>query len=214
MTSRPLVIVGPSGVGKTTVVTEILETTAEFSYVRSATTRKRRGDAHDREYIYLSRDEFLLRVERGEMLEYMEYGENLYGTPRSELERIESEGRIPLLILDIVGAESLRRAELRVEPYVVYIWDELNVIEKRLYARELTPPTAEGLESFIKRKTANIRDYLSMGEKYSIFDAFVKNTTVAECVSEILTRYREEATPDRESNAETARLLVSFAEAK
>ena len=82
-----LVLVGPSAVGKTTVMTRILELYGnEFSPIRSATTRAPRGDSFDGEYIYLSREEFLSSVSRGELLEYMEYGGNLYGTPKSEVE--------------------------------------------------------------------------------------------------------------------------------
>ena len=96
MINKILVIVGPSGVGKTTVADKILSSKAEFSFVRSATTRLPRGDGKDSEYLYVSREEFARRVENGEMLEYMEYGDNLYGTPRSEIDRVFSEGRIPL----------------------------------------------------------------------------------------------------------------------
>ena len=107
-----VVLVGASAVGKTTLAVRLLSCDGEFAYIRSATTRAARGDAHDSEYIYLSRDEFLSRAEKGEMLEYMEYGGNCYGTPKSELERAFSEGKTPLLILDLEGISALRSKEL------------------------------------------------------------------------------------------------------
>ena len=68
-----LVLAGPSAVGKTTVMKEILEKYPEFEFVRSATTREVRNDSHKSEYIYLSRSEFSDRVEKGEMLEHTEF---------------------------------------------------------------------------------------------------------------------------------------------
>ena len=93
--SCAIVIAGASGVGKTTVANLILEK-CDFSLVRSATTRPPREDGNYDEYLYLTREEFLSRVENGEMLEFTEYGDRLYGTPKSEIERIVSEGKIPL----------------------------------------------------------------------------------------------------------------------
>lgn len=216
MTGRPLVIVGASGVGKTTVVTELLSRHPEFSYVRSATTRQPRGDGHDGEYIYVSREEFLSLVDRDGMLEYMEYGDNLYGTPRSELSRIAEEGKRPLLILDITGAESVRKKKLHPSPVILYLWDDINVIERRLYDRELNPPTTEGFLSFMKRKNANVRDYLSMREKHMLFDAFVRNTTVDECVRCVMALYTAIDSGENigENNADTAEALARSAEEK
>ena len=105
-----LVIAGASAVGKTTVGTLLVES-GKFELVRSVTTREMRGDAFGSEYIYLTRDEFLKLVSDGGVLEYTEYAGNLYGTPRSEIERIVGEGKTPLLILDLNGVKSLSAAE-------------------------------------------------------------------------------------------------------
>ena len=82
---KALVLVGPSAVGKTTVMSELIRRGPEFEFIRSATTRSPRGDGHDDEYIYLTVDEFRARISTGGMLEYTEYGGNLYGTPASEI---------------------------------------------------------------------------------------------------------------------------------
>ena len=65
-----LILAGPSAVGKTTVMKEILSRSDEFEFIRSATTRAPRGDGHDSEYIYLTEIEFKKRIADGEMLEY------------------------------------------------------------------------------------------------------------------------------------------------
>ena len=178
--SAILVIVGPSGVGKTTVANRVVEKMPSFEFVRSATTRAPRGDGNDSEYLYLTREEFLSRVESGKMLEYMEYGGNLYGTPASEVERIHSEGKTPLLVLDIEGAKSLRKGNFGFRSVILYVYEELSVINGRLSAR-----TGATAESVARRCELNKRDYLSMPEISHLFDDFLRNETVDAAADEV-----------------------------
>ena len=186
-----LIIVGPSCVGKTTVANKLISTEPRFELVRSATTRPPRGDGNDGEYIYLTREEFSKRAEVGEMLEYMEYGDNLYGTPKSELDRIFSLNKAPLLILDINGAKSVRAVEMGFLPIIIYLYADISTIESRLHDRYLkSDVSGEKFLTFSKRKEANLRDYRSLSEIHSLFDAFVKNSDVEKSVEEILGIYR------------------------
>ena len=171
---RAIIIVGASGVGKTTVANVILEN-PKYSLVRSATTRKPREDGNDSEYIYLSNDEFQNAVKNGEMLEFTEYSGNFYGTPLFELERIFQDGKIPLLIVDISGARTFMNNTLDFSIDMFYIYEDLNVIEKRLYNRDLFVPTEEGFLNFIRRKNANIKDYIEIVDIAKGFTAFIKN---------------------------------------
>ncbi len=180
-----LIIAGASGAGKTTVASRLTKISESFGMVRSITTRAPRGDGHDSEYIYTDRADFLKKVSYGELVEYMEYGDNLYGTPKSELERIFSLGKIPLLILDLEGVKSIRAGQFDFKPIIIYIWGSLNEIEKRLYKRDLCEPSAEKLLSFIKRKEMNIRDYLAMPQLYNLFDAFLENDGIDNCAKSI-----------------------------
>ncbi|MFL6017752.1 MAG: guanylate kinase, partial [Gaiellaceae bacterium] len=85
-----LVVTGPSGAGKGTLIRELVERVPGIEVTVSATTRgRRRGEQDGREYWFLGDDEFLARVARGEFLEHVEYvSGHRYGTLRSELERI------------------------------------------------------------------------------------------------------------------------------
>ena len=204
-----LIIVGPSCVGKTTVANELLCRQGKFELVRSATTRAPRGDGNDGEYIYLTREEFFSRVESGEMLEYMEYGDNLYGTPISELERIFALGKIPLLILDINGVKSVRKIDADFRPIIFYVYSDVANLERRLYERYLSKDaTGEKFLTFAKRKEANLRDYRSLGEIYPLFDAFIKNTEVRKTADDIMDTFSSiqsgESKPDSEKNREIA----------
>lgn len=183
-----LILVGPSAVGKTTVMTKILELySSEFESVRSATTRAPRGDAFDGEYIYLSREDFLLSVERGDLLEYMEYGGNLYGTPKSEIIRILSEGKTPLLVLDMVGVESIKSKEYPFLTVAAYIYDTLDVLTERLSLRYLSDKNDR--VNFDKRIRANIADYLSLPERETLFDIFIRNEGVLSTAEKIVTDF-------------------------
>jgi guanylate kinase len=104
-----LVITGPSGAGKGTLIRELLRRVPELELAISATTRARRaGEENGREYWFLSDEEFDRRVADGDFLEWVPYVSDRYGTLRSELDRIRAAGRVPVLELEIEGAMRVR----------------------------------------------------------------------------------------------------------
>ena len=164
----------------------------KFTLSRSATTRAPRGDGHDDEYVYLTRDEFLTAIESGDILEHTEYSGDLYGTPKSEILRAEREGKYALFILDLAGVASLRESEFADDTLFVYIYDTLNTLEERLYARYMDPPTVDGLTKFAKRKEQNIADYLGFDKHAPLFDLMISNaTTVSETAANIIAAMSE-----------------------
>ena len=164
----------------------------KFTLSRSATTRAPRGDGHDDEYVYLTRDEFLAAIESGDILEHTEYSGDLYGTPKSEILRAEREGKYALFILDLAGVASLRESEFADDTLFVYIYDTLNTLEERLYARYMDPPTVDGLTKFAKRKEQNIADYLGFDKHAPLFDLMISNAQpVADTASGIITAMSE-----------------------
>ena len=103
------VISGPSGVGKGTVVTKLLESDFGFVRSRSMTTRPpRTQDQNDVKYRFCDREAFMNMVVNGEILEYTEYGGNLYGTITSLLEEDIRDGKNILLELDVNGAVAIK----------------------------------------------------------------------------------------------------------
>ncbi|MFH1732258.1 MAG: guanylate kinase [Planctomycetota bacterium] len=106
-TGKLVVISGPSGSGKTTVCNRLLSDPNIMLGV-SATTRAPRPREKDGEnYYFISREEFLERVERGLFAEHAEYNGNLYGTPRDWLEEQLAAGRTVLLEIDLQGSAQL-----------------------------------------------------------------------------------------------------------
>ncbi len=113
MSSRPVfVITGTSGEGKSTLAKHLVQRLPELELAISATTRPRRPEEEDgRDYWFLSEEEFDRRLEAGEFLEWVElpWGEGYRsGTLWSELDRIASGGRSPLLEIETGGALAVR----------------------------------------------------------------------------------------------------------
>ena len=100
----------PSGGGKTTIARHLLEAREDVVYSVSATTRPRRaGEIDAREYHFLDRAEFERRVAAGDFVEWAEYGGNLYGTLRSEVEGGLASGRHVVLDIEVAGSRQVRQ---------------------------------------------------------------------------------------------------------
>lgn len=104
-----LVLSSPSGGGKTTIAKSLLQARDDLSYSVSATTRPmRNGEREGVDYYFLTREEFLRRVDAGEFLEWATYAGHLYGTLRGEIDRIFARGHTAVLDVEIEGARQIR----------------------------------------------------------------------------------------------------------
>ncbi len=185
-----MVIAGPSGAGKTVVATSIVNEHPEFTFLRSGTTRAKRGDAHDDEYIYYTEEEFKKAIENGEMAEHAIYGGNMYGTPNAELDRAFSEGKTPLLVIDLNGVKSLA-LHPKYSACNLYIYTDFEVIEDRLRDRYFgANEKPDSQKNFDTRVAQNIRDWHEISDYEEYIHAFVENnTTVSECCDKILSTF-------------------------
>jgi guanylate kinase len=105
-----LVLVGPAGVGKGTVVREILEKNTDFMLSVSATTRSPRPQEQDGiHYHFVSKETFEELIRTGQLLEWAQvHGQHYYGTPLAELDKAERLGRHLVLEIDLQGARQIR----------------------------------------------------------------------------------------------------------
>ena len=103
-----IVLVGPSGVGKSTI-SKMLATRLDVAYIVSATTRpKQPGDEIGKEYDHVSTDEFFRRLDNDEFLEYAQVHGNYYGTPKHPALDYLYQGKDVLLEIDVQGALQVR----------------------------------------------------------------------------------------------------------
>lgn len=109
--AKVLVITGPSGVGKGTLIRGLLERMPGLELSVSATTRRPRpGERDGVDYHFLDEDEFDSRLASGDFVEHAAYSSHRYGTLRSELERRLKEGTPVVLEIEIQGARQVREA--------------------------------------------------------------------------------------------------------
>lgn len=104
-----IVISGPAGSGKGTVNAHLLKT-GDFVYSVSATTRApRAGETDGVNYHFITKEDFLSRIQNGDMLEYTEYCGNFYGTPKKEAEQVLASGKNLILEIEVEGAENIKK---------------------------------------------------------------------------------------------------------
>jgi guanylate kinase len=109
--SKVFVITGPSGVGKGTLIRELLARLPDLELSISATTREpREGEVDGRDYHFLSPEEFEERMRREDFLEYATYSGNSYGTLRTEVQRRLAAGHSVVLEIEVQGARQVRAA--------------------------------------------------------------------------------------------------------
>jgi guanylate kinase len=172
-----IVITGPSGAGKGTLIRALLPRVPELELAVSATTRLRReGEVEGRDYYYLSEADFARRVANGEFLEHITYvSGQRYGTLRQEVERIHREGRITVLELETEGA--LKVAEELPGVVTVFVTAPRAELERRL--RERATESA-----------GEIGERLDLAESQllqaSLFDHVVGNDDLDRAVDELV----------------------------
>jgi guanylate kinase len=133
--AKVFVITGPSGVGKGTLISRLLERVPGLELSVSATTREpREGETNGRDYHFLTAEEFDRRIEREDFLEFATYSGNRYGTLRSEVRKRLDGGHSVVLEIEVQGARQVRAA-MRESIQVFIAPPEPGVLRKRLEAR-------------------------------------------------------------------------------
>lgn len=175
MKHKLMVVSGPSGVGKGTIVKTLIKRRSDVVESVSCTTRApREGETHGKEYFFLTKEEFLERLKKQDFLEYDEHFGNYYGTPISFVEETLKTKSV-ILEIDVVGALNVKK-RLPEAVLVMILPPSVEELKRRLEGRETE--TAEQIENRLSR----LEYELSQKEKY---DFVVVNDDLEQAISEV-----------------------------
>lgn len=176
----PIVISAPSGTGKGTVIPYVMDALENAAFSVSCTTRTpREGEVDGVSYSFITRAEFEKKISDGDMLEYNEYVENLYGTPRKETEEKLSLGTDVIFDIDVNGGMNIKKA-MDEAVLIMLMPPSLSVQSERLHGR------GTDSEEVIAERIAMAHREIEFFKRY---EYFVVNETgkAEEAAKEILT---------------------------
>lgn len=173
-----VVISGPSGVGKGTIINKLFEFDDNLYFSVSATTRKpRQGEVNGVHYTFKNIEEFENDIKSGEMLEYAQFSGNYYGTPKSAVEKKLAQGKDVILDIEIQGARNVKK--LLPEAVLIYILPpSIEELRHRLIGRN-----TEDEETVNKRLNTA---YKELREAPELYNYFVENDTVEKSTAKII----------------------------
>ncbi|MDJ0647907.1 MAG: guanylate kinase [Xenococcaceae cyanobacterium MO_188.B19] len=171
-----IVITGPSGVGKGTIVRSLLQNHLELNLSISATTRKPRpGEAEGQDYYFISKEEFLEAIANSGFLEWAEYAGNYYGTPKAKIQELLDAGKWVLLEIELIGARAI--ADIFPDALRIFILPpSLEELEARIRQRGKDP------ESAINQRLIRAKAEIAAKNE---FDICIVNQDLATAIEEV-----------------------------
>ena len=170
------VISGPSGAGKNAVLDGLFAKNKNIAQTVSATTRAPRSDEVDgKDYYFISRDDFLEKIKQDEFVEYVQYGENYYGTLKSEVKRLTELNKTVILIIEVRGAQNFK--VLYPESTTIFI----------------VPPSVDELRRRIKGRGQNTQEEIDLRLNIALeemkqrdkYDFCVVNDELDDCIDAV-----------------------------
>lgn len=174
---KAILFSAPSGCGKTTIIGELMHFFDCFEFSISATSRAPRGGECDgKDYYFLSREEFMRRVEADAFLEWEEvYQGTCYGTLKSEIDRIWDKGRVIVFDVDVNGGRNIKRFFGDDALSIFVMPPSVEVLEQRLRSRG-----TDSEEAIVKRLARSAEEL----KQAPLFDVTIVNDDLQRAVDE------------------------------
>ena len=163
-----IVISAPSGAGKTSIVHQLLKVIPELSFSVSASSRERRGnEVHGKDYYFLGIEGFHKKIKEDAFLEWEQVYENqYYGTLKSEIKRIWSEGKIVIFDIDVVGGLNIKKQYPKECLSIFIMPPSIEVLAERLIRR------GSDLGESVKKRLDKADEEISKNKQ---FDSIILN---------------------------------------
>ena len=163
-----IVISAPSGAGKTSIVHQLLKVIPELSFSVSASSRERRGnEVHGKDYYFLGVEGFHKKIKEDAFLEWEQVYENqYYGTLKSEIKRIWSEGKIVIFDVDVVGGLNIKKQYPKECLSIFIMPPSIEVLAERLIRR------GSDLGESVKKRLDKADEEISKNKQ---FDSIILN---------------------------------------
>jgi guanylate kinase len=201
--SAVFIISAPSGSGKSTLVRELLRRDPNLVFSVSYTTRSPRGqEVQGESYQYISREEFMERLNKDEFLEWAEVFGNFYGTHSSVWENAKAKGQDLLLDIDVQGEQQLRK-KIPDAVSIFVLAPSREILEKRLRAR------SEDAEPVIQRRLSAAANEI---RNYHSYNYVVVNDQVDEAVLTLESIVRAERVRRQRMEDRIRPILETFGE--
>jgi guanylate kinase len=182
---KPLLISGPSGCGKGTMIAKLMKNFPElFGFSVSHTTRPPRpGEIDGKDYHFSTREEVLAQVQQGLFLEHADVHGKIYGTSMKSVSDVLQKGKVCIIEIDTQGAKSVKGSSLNPQPNYLFIEPpSMAELESRLRGRG-----TEKEEDIVKR-IANAQGEMDYGRSDGAFDKLLKNDDLERAYAELVTQ--------------------------
>ena len=175
-TGSLIVLAGPSGVGKGTLLGQLLQRHPSIQVSVSATTRHPRpGEINSQHYFFMSKSRFKAMVENGELLEWAEFAGNCYGTPKAPVERAIARGQQVVLEIELLGARQVRESFPEAKQIFV-MPPSTDTLERRIRRR------GQDSEAAIAQRLARAKAELAAADE---FDLKIVNDSLDNALAEL-----------------------------
>lgn len=171
-----IVLAGPSGVGKGTLLRQLRQAHPELRLSISATTRQpREGEIEGQHYYFKSREQFQAMVAAGSLLEWAEFAGNYYGTPKAPIEEAIAQGQQVILEIELLGARQVRQS-FPLAKQIFIAPPNIEALEERIRTR------GQENEAAIAKRLAQSKVELAAANE---FDRVIVNDCLETALSEL-----------------------------